>query len=71
MVDSFDVLYSLDGLLVLNQRRGLFIVCNPIIRQWTNLPAQPRWLRSRVSPLSRAGFTSMARPASTASCAMA
>ncbi|RCV16303.1 LOW QUALITY PROTEIN: hypothetical protein SETIT_3G127200v2 [Setaria italica] len=39
MVDSFDVLYSLDGLLVLNQRRGLFIVCNPIIRQWTNLPA--------------------------------
>jgi hypothetical protein len=39
MGDLFNVLYSLDGLLVLCQCRGLFIVCNPTTRQWTNLPA--------------------------------
>ncbi|XP_062179523.1 F-box protein At5g49610-like [Phragmites australis] len=32
------LLYSLDGLLVLRQRPGLYIICNPITRQWTNLP---------------------------------
>jgi hypothetical protein len=35
------VLYSLDGLLLLEQSRGLYIVCNPITRQWTDLPALP------------------------------
>ncbi|XP_004963550.1 F-box protein At3g07870 [Setaria italica] len=29
---------SLDGLLVLQQRPGLYVVCNPTTRQWTNLP---------------------------------
>jgi hypothetical protein len=32
------LLYSLDGLLVFQQRPGLYIVCNPVTRQWTNLP---------------------------------
>ncbi|TVU20113.1 hypothetical protein EJB05_36306, partial [Eragrostis curvula] len=32
------VLYSLDGLLVVQQRPGFYIVCNPMTRQWTNLP---------------------------------
>ncbi|TVU20120.1 hypothetical protein EJB05_36313, partial [Eragrostis curvula] len=35
---GFDVLYSLDGLLVLMQRSGLYIICNPTTRQWTNFP---------------------------------
>ncbi|KAJ1257500.1 hypothetical protein BS78_10G001400 [Paspalum vaginatum] len=55
---------SLHGLIVLQQRRGLYIVCNPTTRQWTNLPvlaprpcstAFPLWLLPphrlrRVSP---------------------
>jgi hypothetical protein len=32
---------SLDGLLVLRQRQGLYVVCNPATGQWTNLPALP------------------------------
>ncbi|CAL4909602.1 unnamed protein product [Urochloa decumbens] len=39
---AFDLRASLDGLLVLEELlrgRGTFIVCNPITRQWTNLPA--------------------------------
>jgi len=32
-------LHSLDGLLVLSARPGLFVVCNPTTRQWTDLPA--------------------------------
>ncbi|XP_066383752.1 putative F-box/kelch-repeat protein At3g17570, partial [Miscanthus floridulus] len=32
------LLYSLDGLLVFQQRPGLYIVCNPVTRQWINLP---------------------------------
>lgn len=35
---SRGVLYSLHGLLVLMQRWGLFVICNPATRQWTNLP---------------------------------
>ncbi|KAF8719345.1 hypothetical protein HU200_024048 [Digitaria exilis] len=31
--------YSLDGLLVRMQHSGLFAICNPTTRQWTNLPA--------------------------------
>nr|XP_034605914.1 F-box protein At5g49610-like isoform X1 [Setaria viridis] len=45
----FDVVCSLDGLLVLSQRPGLFVVCNPATRQWTNLPAlrqEPRRLHA-------------------------
>ncbi|RLN29026.1 hypothetical protein C2845_PM05G27650 [Panicum miliaceum] len=34
----FNVLYSLDGLVVPHQPPGIYIVCNPITRQWTNLP---------------------------------
>ncbi|CAL4895119.1 unnamed protein product [Urochloa decumbens] len=37
-VDCSRVLASLDGLLVLQQRPGLYVVCNPTTRQWTNLP---------------------------------
>jgi hypothetical protein len=34
---------SLDGLLVLEEsRRGLYIICNPITEQWTNLPVLAR-----------------------------
>ncbi|CAL4909778.1 unnamed protein product [Urochloa decumbens] len=36
--DLFNLLCSLDGLLLLQQRAGLFVICNPITRQWTNLP---------------------------------
>ncbi|RLN28608.1 F-box protein [Panicum miliaceum] len=36
------LLASLDGLLVLRQRAGLYIVCNPTTRQWTNLPVLAR-----------------------------
>jgi hypothetical protein len=32
---------SLDGLVVLRQRQGLYVVCNPATGQWTNLPALP------------------------------
>ncbi|RLM99558.1 hypothetical protein C2845_PM06G04260 [Panicum miliaceum] len=32
------LLYALHGLLVLQQRPGLYIICNPVTRQWTNLP---------------------------------
>ncbi|CAN6336661.1 unnamed protein product [Urochloa humidicola] len=37
-MDCLRVLGSLDGLLVLQQREGLYVVCNPTTRQWTNLP---------------------------------
>ena len=34
---------TLDGLVVLQEsRRGLYIICNPITEQWTNLPALAR-----------------------------
>ncbi|KAI4992503.1 hypothetical protein ZWY2020_051920 [Hordeum vulgare] len=37
--DFDNVVYSLDGLLVLRQwRHELLVVCNPATRQWTNLP---------------------------------
>ncbi|CAL5096302.1 unnamed protein product [Urochloa decumbens] len=39
---AFDLRASLDGLLVLEELlrgRGTFIVCKPITRQWTSLPA--------------------------------
>ncbi|KAF8704949.1 hypothetical protein HU200_031194 [Digitaria exilis] len=36
---SSDVLYSLDGLLVVSQLPGLFAICNPSTRQWATLPA--------------------------------
>ncbi|CAN6341059.1 unnamed protein product [Urochloa humidicola] len=32
------LLSSLHGLLVFEQRPGLYAVCNPVTRQWTNLP---------------------------------
>ncbi|CAL4909781.1 unnamed protein product [Urochloa decumbens] len=32
------LLASLHGLLVFEQRPGLYAVCNPVTRQWTNLP---------------------------------
>ncbi|CAN6336662.1 unnamed protein product [Urochloa humidicola] len=32
------LLCSLHGLLVFQQRPGLYAICNPITRQWTNLP---------------------------------
>ncbi|KAF8726849.1 hypothetical protein HU200_019329 [Digitaria exilis] len=39
MPGLINVLYSLDGLLVLFPWNGPFIVCNPVTRQWTDLPA--------------------------------
>ena len=36
--DYEDVIYSLHGLLLLRQSCDLFVVCNPVTRQWTNLP---------------------------------
>ncbi|KAG2636954.1 F-box protein At5g49610-like [Panicum virgatum] len=32
------LLFSLHGLLVFEQRPDLYVVCNPVTRQWTNLP---------------------------------
>lgn len=47
------MLASCDGLLLFEQRRGLYLICNPLTRQWTNLPLMAP---SPCSTASASGF---------------
>nr|CAB3460250.1 unnamed protein product [Digitaria exilis] len=54
---SSAVLFSLDGLLVLTQRPGIYVICNPATRQWTRLPVLgPDETRPRRFDAAACGF---------------